>query len=62
MAKRVIDDNQPGVKVFYWSDTGPVECKIEDGWIVRAEKVEAKLLEVGEPFGWHAGVGVTGQV
>lgn len=38
--KRVIEDNQPGVKVFYWADTGPVETRISNNRIVEAKLVE----------------------
>jgi hypothetical protein len=40
VAKRVIDDNQPGTKVFYWSDTGAITATVVDNEIVEATIVE----------------------
>jgi hypothetical protein len=40
MAKRVINDNRPGTKVFYWGDTGAITATVVDGEIVEATVVE----------------------
>jgi hypothetical protein len=31
-------------RVFYWADTGPVECKLRDGAIVEAKATDGAII------------------
>lgn len=42
------------VEFWYWPDTGPVSCRVEDGHIVAAETMAHLVSPDGERASWTA--------